>query len=300
VCFNSPLVKGDKGVVIKTMFKILQKQSLAPKVDMMVIDAPYIARHAKPGNFIILRLNEKGERIPLTIADSDSEKGTITILFQKMGKTTEALGMLKAGKSIRDIAGPLGHPTPIQNYGSCVLVGGGIGSATLYPIIKALKESGNHTTLILGARTKELLIWEEKLKKYADDFLIATDDGSSGRKGFVTDVLRDVISQKSVNLVVAVGPIRMMRAVSELTKPHTIKTIVSLNSLMVEGTGMCGACRVTIAGKTMFTCADGPEFDGHNVDFQELENRLGFYKEEEAEAYRLFMSKGSRGQGVKG
>lgn len=270
------------------MFKILQKQTLAPKVDMMVISAPYIARHAKAGNFVVLRLNEKGERIPLTIADSDGKNGTITILFQKVGKTTEALGMLNKGDSIRDIAGPLGHPTPIKTYGNCVLVGGGIGAATLYPIIKALKEVGNNITLILGARTKELLIWEERLKRYADDFLVTTDDGSLGRKGFVTDVLKDVIREKSVDIVAAIGPVKMMRAVSELTMPYDIKTIVSLNSLMVEGTGMCGACRITIAGKTRFTCIDGPEFDGHEVDFQELENRLSFYKEEEEQAYRLF------------
>lgn len=277
------------------MFKILEKQSLAPKVDMMVIHAPYIAKHAKTGNFVILRLNEKGERIPLTIADSDREKGTITILFQKVGKTTEALGLLKTGNSIRDIAGPLGHPTPVQKYGDCVLVGGGVGSATHYPIIKALKEAGNKTIMILGARTKELLIWEENLKKYADEFIVTTDDGSYGRKGFVTDALKEVISKGPVNLVIAIGPVKMMRAVSEVTKPYGIKTLVSLNSLMVEGTGMCGACRVTIAGKTKFTCIDGPEFDGHEVDFQELERRLTFYKEEEEQAYELFLSKGFKG-----
>ncbi|MBI5049897.1 MAG: sulfide/dihydroorotate dehydrogenase-like FAD/NAD-binding protein [Nitrospirae bacterium] len=273
------------------MFKILQKQTLAPIVDMMVIDAPYIARHAKAGNFVVLRLNERGERIPLTIADSDSEKGTITLLFQKIGKTTEALGRLKPGQSIRDIIGPLGHPSPLKSYGNCVLVGGGIGAATLYPILKALKGIDNTVTVIMGARTKELLLWEDKFRKHADDFVITTDDGSSGRKGFVTDALKDIINQKTVNLVIAVGPVKMMKAVSEVTRPYGIKTLVSLNPLMVEGTGMCGACRVSITGKTRFACIEGPEFDGHEVDFQELESRQGFYKEEEAEAYKLFLKK---------
>ena len=291
------------------MFKILEKQTLAPKVEMMVIQAPYIARHAKVGNFIVLRLNKKGERIPLTIADSDRDKGTITILFQRVGKTTEALGMLDAGDKIRDIAGPLGYATPIKMYGNCVLVAGGIGAATLYPIIKALKAVNtldnitkeneinppsppfNHITVIMGARTKELLIWEDKFRQFADECFVTTDDGSYGRKGLVTDVLKEVVESKSIALAVAVGPVRMMKAVSELTKPYAVKTIVSLNPLMVEGTGMCGACRVKIAGETRFACIDGPEFDGHDVDFQELENRLKFYKEEEEQAYKLFLSK---------
>jgi ferredoxin--NADP+ reductase len=290
------------------MFKILEKQSLAPKVDMMVIRAPYIAKHAKTGNFVILRLNEKGERIPLTIADSDEKSGTITILYQKVGKTTEALGLLKPGNKIRDVVGPLGHEMPVKTYGHCVLVAGGMGAATLYPILKALKkeinpplpplknggkgglsvEMNNHVTVIMGARTKELLIWEDKFRQFADECLITTDDGSYGRKGLVTDVLKEVIEAKSAAIIIAVGPIRMMKAVSDLTKPYGIKTIVSLNPLMVEGTGMCGACRVKISGETKFACIHGPEFDGHEVDFQELERRLNFYKEEEAEAYKLF------------
>ena len=276
------------------MFKILHKQTLAPKIDMMVIHAPYIARHAKVGNFVVLRMNKRGERIPLTIADSDRKEGTITILFQKVGKTTEALGMLNTGDKIRDITGPLGHPTPIKRYGNCVLVGGGIGAATLYPILNALKEPNNHVTVIMGARTKELLIWEDKFKKISDEFFITTDDGSYGRKGMVTEVLKEVVDSKSVALVVAVGPVKMMKAVSDLTRPYGVKTLVSLNPLMVEGTGMCGACRVTIAGKTKFTCIDGPEFDGHEVDFQELESRLSFYREEEEKAYKLFLNKKSK------
>lgn len=276
------------------MFKILKKQTLAPKIDMMVIYAPYIARHAKVGNFVVLRINEKGERIPLTIADSDKKKGTITIIFQKVGKTTELLGKLDTGDNIRDVAGPLGKPTPIKMYGNCVLVGGGIGVATLYPILKALKEANNNVTVILGARTKELLVWTDKFKKKSDEIFITTDDGSRGRKGLVTDVLKEIIHSKSIALVVAVGPVMMMKAVSDLTRPYGVKIIVSLNSLMVEGTGMCGACRVNIAGMTRFACIDGPEFDGHEVDFQGLESRLSFYKEEEEKAYKLFKRRHSR------
>lgn len=283
------------------MFKILHKRSLAPLVDEMTINAPDIARHAKAGNFVVLRIDEKGERIPLTIADSDVEKGTITLLFQKVGKTTERLGKLKIGASIRDVAGPLGHPTPVKEYGHCVLVGGGIGTATLYPVLKALKETNNSVTVILGARTEGLLVWTDKFSALADGTVITTDDGSSGRKGLVTEALKETIDTKPVSVVIAVGPIRMMKAVSDLTRPYGIKTIVSLNPIMVEGTGMCGACRVTIAGKTRFACIDGPEFDGHEVDFQGLESRLGFYKKEEEQAYHLFLRRtkaGSKGQKV--
>ncbi|HCC68385.1 MAG TPA: sulfide/dihydroorotate dehydrogenase-like FAD/NAD-binding protein [Nitrospiraceae bacterium] len=271
------------------MFKILKKQSLAPEIDMMIIEAPYIARHARPGNFVVVRLNEKGERIPLTIADCDSKNGTITIISQKVGKTTEALGRLNAGDTIRDVTGPLGHPTPIGKYGTCVVVGGGIGMATIYPVAKALKEAGNSITAIMGARTKELLFWEERLRRYSDELLITTDDGSYGRKGLVTDVLKEIIDRKAISMILAVGPVKMMKAVSDLTRPYGIKTLVSLNPLMVEGTGMCGACRVMIGGKTRFACIDGPEFDGHEVYFEELENRLKFYKEEEGLAYKLFL-----------
>ncbi len=292
------------------MYKILHKETVAPQVDAMIVDAPYIAKNSKAGNFIVLRINERGERIPLTIADADKKKGTITLLFQKIGKTTEELGRLKKGEEIRDVVGPLGHATPIKKYGHCVLVGGGIGSATLFPILKALKEKKNRVTVILGARNKELLVWEDKFSKYADKILLTTDDGSSGRKGLVTEALKEVIENDSAKIVLAVGPIRMMQAVSELTKPYGIKTLVSLNPVMVEGTGMCGACRVNIAGETKFACVEGPEFDAHEVDFQELANRLGFYREEEEQAMKAFKkkckgkckskgSKGSRSQGVK-
>lgn len=273
------------------MFKILHKETVAPQVISMIIEAPYIARHHQAGNFVVLRIYETGERIPLTIADSDSDKGTITLLFQTMGKTTEELGMLKAGEVIRDIAGPLGHATPIKKYGHCVLVGGGIGSATLFPILKALKSAQNKITVILGARTKELLVWPDKFAAVADETLLTTDDGSSGKKGLVTETLKEVVEESKANLVIAVGPVRMMQAVSELTKPYGVKTLVSLNPVMVEGTGMCGACRVSVGGKTKFACVEGPEFDGHEVDFQELANRLGFYRDEEAESLAKFKSK---------
>lgn len=276
------------------MFKILEKESTSPLVDSMIVEAPYIAGHAKAGNFVVLRLHEKSERIPLTIADSNKDKGTITLLFQKVGKTTEELGMLNPGDEIRDIAGPLGHATPVRKYGHCVLVGGGIGAATLYPILKALKEKKNRISVILGSRTKELLVWEDKFKEHSNELLITTDDGSSGRKGLVTEVLKEIIEKKRVAIVIAVGPIRMMQAVSDLTKPYGVKTIVSLNPVMVEGTGMCGACRVNIAGKTRFACIEGPEFDGHEVDFQELASRLNFYREEEEQSLKQFRRKCKR------
>lgn len=292
------------------MFKILHKEEAAPQVDAMIIEAPLIARHHEAGNFVVLRVNEKGERIPLTIADSDSRAGTITLLFQRVGLTTEKLGALKAGGSVRDIAGPLGHATPIKEYGHCVLVGGGIGSATLFPILKSLKARRNRVTVILGARTRELFVWEDRFRKHAEAVLLTTDDGSAGKKGLVTDALREVTETDEVNIVIAVGPIRMMQAVSDLTKPLGIKTLVSLNPVMVEGTGMCGACRVSVSGKTRFACIEGPEFDGHEVDFAELAHRLGFYRAEETQALEAYRktckgkckstgAKGPRGQGVK-
>ena len=261
----------------------------------MEVDAPYIARHHKAGNFVVLRIHEKGERIPLTIADSDSEKGTITLLFQKIGRTTEELGSLKAGKTIKDIAGPLGHATAIEYYGHCVLVGGGIGSATLFPILKALKEKNNRVSVILGARTKELLVWENRFRELADEVILTTDDGSSGRKGLVTEALKGLIDSSEIKIAIAVGPIRMMQAVAELTRPYGLKTLVSLNPVMVEGTGMCGACRVNIAGKTKFACIEGPEFDAHEVDFNELANRLGFYRDEEKQSLDLYKKKKCKG-----
>ncbi len=277
------------------MFKVLQKETVTPQVDSIIVDAPYIARHAEAGNFVVLRLNERGERIPLTIAESDGEKGTITLLFQKIGKTTEQMGTLKKGDAIRDIAGPLGHATPIKRYGHCVLVGGGIGSATLFPILKALKRKRNRVTVVLGARSKELIVWEKNFREHANDLLLVTDDGSSGRKGIVTIPLKEVLETAKVKIVIAVGPVRMMQAVSDLTKPFGVRTLVSLNPVMVEGTGMCGACRVHVGGRTKFACIEGPEFDGHEVDFHELANRQGFYREEEAAAMKAYKKKECKG-----
>jgi NAD(P)H-flavin reductase len=278
------------------MFKILDKESVAEHVEEMVVYAPYIANSAKAGNFIVLRIHEKGERIPLTIADSDCDAGTITLLFQKIGKTTEELGRLKKGDTIRDIVGPLGHPTPMKKFGHVVLVGGGIGSATLFPILKALKEKKNRVTVILGARNEDLLVWESKFGEYADKLWLVTDDGSSGKKGLVTDALKEVMDIDPVKMVISVGPIRMMQAVAELTRPLEIKTLVSLNPVMVEGTGMCGACRVSISGKTKFACVDGPEFDAHEVDFEEIAQRLNFYKDEETESFNKFKKKRCQGK----
>jgi len=278
------------------MFNILQTEKIAPQVYSMVISAPFIAGHTKAGNFIILRIHEKGERIPLTIADSDADEGTITLLFQTIGRTTKELGQLKAGDQIRDITGPLGHPTPIRRYGHCVLVGGGIGTATLFPILKELKIKRNRTTVILGARTKNLIVWEDKFRVNSNNLILTTDDGSSGRMGLVTSALREVIDGGKVRIVFAVGPVRMMQAVSELTRPYGIKTLVSLNPVMLEGTGMCGACRVTIDGKTKFACIDGPEFDGHHVDYEEISQRLNFYKDEENESLKKFNKKNCKGK----
>ncbi|MBI4844511.1 MAG: sulfide/dihydroorotate dehydrogenase-like FAD/NAD-binding protein [Nitrospirae bacterium] len=270
------------------MFRIIKKESVAMHVEEMVIHAPHIAGSAQAGNFIILRIHDTGERIPLTIADSDCDAGTITILFQKAGKTTEELASLKEGDSIRDIAGPLGHPTPLKRCGRAVLVGGGIGSATLFPILKALKKKRNRVTVILGARTSDLLVWEHKFGEIADKMWLVTDDGTSGKKGFVTDALNEVVENEKVDIVIAVGPIRMMQAVAELTRFHDIPAIVSLNPIMVEGTGMCGACRVSVGGKTKFACVDGPEFDAHEVDFEEIARRLAFYKREEMESLHKY------------
>jgi ferredoxin--NADP+ reductase len=280
------------------MFKIIDKKRISDQVDEIAVEAPYIAGHAEPGNFVVLRIHEKGERIPLTIADTDTARGTITLLFMKIGKTTEELGTLNPGDTIRDIAGPLGHPTPIKRYGHCALVGGGIGAATLYPILKGLKAKRNRVTVILGARTRDLIVWEDRFRAVANKVLLTTDDGSAGRKGLVTDELRDLIERDPVKIVLAVGPIRMMQAVAEVTKPYGVKTLVSLNPIMVEGTGMCGACRVHVGGRTRFACIEGPEFDAHEVDFEELAHRLGFYREEEALSLEKFRKKcrGKRGK----
>ncbi len=266
-------------------FKIISTQTIAKDIKRIEVFAPYIARKALAGQFVMLRVDEKGERIPLTIADKSKDDGKITIIFQQVGLTTKKLARLKEGDSISDLAGPLGRPTEIKKYGTVVLVGGGVGIAEMYPVAKAFKGADNRIISILGARSKELLILEEELKTVSDEIYITTDDGSYGRKGLVTDILKEMIEKEKIDLVYAIGPVIMMKAVSELTRPYKIHTIVSLNSIMVDGTGMCGSCRVNVNEKSRFACVDGPEFNGHLVDFDELSKRLKLFVDLEKAAY---------------
>ena len=270
------------------MFKIISKKILSFNIKSFEINAPDIAKNSKAGQFVILRLHEKGERIPLTIAGTDVVNGTIRIIFQEAGKTTTELGTLNEGQYIRDVLGPLGHPTEIKNYGTIVAVAGGVGTAEVLPVIKSLLKAGNKVITIVGARNKDLLILEDELKENSSQLLIATDDGSYGIKGFVTNVLADVIAKEKINIVYAIGPVPMMKAVSNMTKEHNIETLVSLNPIMVDGTGMCGACRVTVNGKTKFACVDGPEFNAHKVNWDELVSRLSLFKKYEAESFENF------------
>ncbi|MCX7678168.1 MAG: sulfide/dihydroorotate dehydrogenase-like FAD/NAD-binding protein [Spirochaetes bacterium] len=269
------------------MHRIISNERISPNVGRMVVEARYVALHRKAGQFIILRINEKGERIPLTIADADPVNGTITLYYQIVGKTTTDLSLLHSGDWITDIAGPLGHPTEIKKYGTVVCVGGGIGIAPIYPIVKAMKENGNKVIVLIGARTRNLLILESELSSSSDEVIACTDDGSYGRHSYVTDVLKEIVSREKVDFVVAIGPVPMMKAASEITKPKGIPTMVSLNSIMVDGTGMCGGCRVTVGGEKRFTCVDGPEFDGHKVDFDELMIRLNTYRDDEKRSMEL-------------
>ena len=260
------------------MYRIVRTQALAPTVTRFEIEAPFIARKRKPGNFVMIRLDDHGERIPLTLADSDPVTGTITLIVQAIGKTTKQLCSMKAGDAILDVVGPLGTPTPIEDHGTVVCVGGGVGTAELYPIARALKEAGNTVLSIVGARSQELVVLEEEMKAISDRLYITTDDGSYGRKGFVTDQLKELLDTvQGIGAVFAIGPLPMMRAVSNLTKPYHVHTLVSLNTVMVDGTGMCGGCRVTVNGTMKFACVDGPEFDGHTVDFDELMMRNRTY-----------------------
>ncbi len=272
------------------MNPIIEKQDLSENVVRMVLAAPEIARKRRAGQFIILKIDEPGERIPLTIVDSDAEAGTITIIFQVVGKTTAALAAMKAGDEISDVQGPLGNPTEIENFGHVVCIGGGVGVGVVYPLAAALKKAGNRVTSIIGARTQTLLILEEEMRKVSDRLIVATDDGSYGFHGFVSAVLQNLIDAKErIDRVFAIGPVPMMRVLCDVTRPHGIPTVVSLNPVMVDATGMCGACRVAVAGKTKFTCVDGPEFDGHQVDFALLTSRLRMYQPQEKqsmEAYR--------------
>jgi len=266
-------------------FKILSKEELAPSVKRIVVSAVLIAKRAQAGQFVILRVDEPGERFPLTLVDWNPAEGTITLIFQEVGVSTKKLGLLQVGDHIEDIVGPLGNPTEVKQYGEVVVIGGGVGTALIYPWVRALKKAGNRITSILGARTANLLLLEGELSQLSDELHISTDDGSKGFKGFTADVLRNLLEQgRRFDLVMAAGPVPMMRAVAEVTRPYRMKTIASLNPIMVDGTGMCGGCRVTVAGKTQFACVDGPEFDAHQVDFRELTNRLRTYQEEECKA----------------
>jgi len=269
-------------------FKIISIEELAPDIKRIIIHAPLIASKAQAGQFVILRIDEYGERFPLTLVDWKPADGLITLIFQEVGVSTRKLGGLKAGDYIMDIVGPLGNPTEINKYGTVAVIGGGVGTALIYPWIRALKSYGNRIVTILGARTKNLLLLENDLQELSDEIYISTDDGSKGFKGFTSDVLKKLLTEgRRFDLVMAAGPVPMMRAVAEVTRPYGIKTIVSLNPIMVDGTGMCGACRVKVGGEIKFACVDGPEFDAHKVDFNQLMNRLRFYRKEEAEAVKL-------------
>lgn len=272
--------------------EILEKKELAKGIKLIKIKAPLIAAKAKPGQFVTLRIDEQGERFPLTIADSDASLGTLTLIFAEVGKSTMHLGALLTGELISDIIGPLGQPTHIENFGTVVTIGGGVGTAVIYPVAKALKEAKNKIISIIGARNKEFLILSQEMGEVSDELYITTDDGSCGRHGFVTDELRRLIDEGiKIDLVFAIGPCVMMKAISNLTKQHNLKTIVSLNSIMVDGTGMCGSCRVTVGNQTKFVCVDGPDFEADNVHFDELMNRQRIYLDEEKLSVQRYINK---------
>jgi len=270
------------------MFKIISKEDLAQDITRIVVEAPQIAKKANAGQFVVVIVDDKDERIPLTLADWDKNKGTITLILQKVGYTTKKLGALNKGDNIQHILGPLGHPSEIKELGTVICIGGGVGIAEVYPVSRAFKEAGNRVIGIIGSRSKELIILENEMKQCCDELFITTDDGSYNRKGLVTDVLKELfeVIEKSTqtkypDLIYAIGPVPMMKAVSDLTKSYQIKTIVSLNPVMVDATGMCGACRCSVDGKTVFGCVDGPDFNAHQVDFDELKKRLHLFKEQE-------------------
>ncbi|MDD3725745.1 MAG: sulfide/dihydroorotate dehydrogenase-like FAD/NAD-binding protein [Candidatus Ratteibacteria bacterium] len=271
------------------MNRIIKKEVLGEKIKRIEVEAPLIANKALPGQFIVLRVDEKGERIPLTIAGKDIEKGTITLIFQEVGTTTTKLGLLGEGDGILNIAGPLGNPVEIEKYGTVCIVVGGVGAAFVYWMAKAFRDKGNYIITIIGARNKNLLILENEMAEISDELLIATDDGSKGVKGFTTDVLQNVIiSGKKIDYVLTAGPIVMMKKVSDITRRYSIKTVASLNPIMIDGTGMCGCCRVSVGGKVRFACVDGPDFDAHSVDFDELLKRTSLYKPYEEESLKRF------------
>ncbi|MBP5503659.1 MAG: sulfide/dihydroorotate dehydrogenase-like FAD/NAD-binding protein [Bacteroidales bacterium] len=272
------------------MNKIVEKEFFSENVVKIVVEAPEIALSRKPGNFVIVRLDEKGERIPLTISAADTDKGTITLVVQRIGVSSYKLAAMNVGDYIHDVVGPLGHPTHIYKAGTVLACGGGVGVAPLLPIVKAFKEAGNRVVSVLAARNKSLIILEDEIRKYSDEVIIMTDDGSYGKKGVVTVGMEEVIAREKVDLAIAIGPAIMMKFCSLTTLKYQIPTVVSLNTIMVDGTGMCGACRVKVDGKTRFVCVDGPEFDAHKVDFNEMLQRMGCYKEQEKEAFEKYQN----------
>jgi ferredoxin--NADP+ reductase len=264
------------------LYKILGKQELVPQIHLFKMAAPAVAKKAQAGQFVVVRIDEKGERIPLTIADWDRDEGSLTIVFMEVGTTTARLALLKAGDSIADFVGPLGLPAHIEKFGTVVCVAGGVGAAPIAPIARALKQAGNKIISILGARSKDLLFWEDRLRSVSDQLIVTTDDGSYGRKGLVTEPLKELLEGgEKIDLVVAIGPVVMMKFCAKTTQPFGVKTIVSLNPIMVDGTGMCGCCRVGVGGETKFACVDGPDFDGHQVDWDLLLARQRIYLGEE-------------------
>ncbi len=272
------------------MYKIVSKEPLTPVIDCLKIQAPALAAKARPGQFVIIRVDEVGERIPLTLADWDAKEGTITLVAMRVGTSTHKLGSLKAGENLTNLVGPLGLPSEIEKFGTVVMVGGGVGIAPVHPIARALKQEGNKVISIIGSRNKDLLFWEDKMRAVSDELIVTTDDGSYGRKGLVTEPLKEILEKGGVNRVVAIGPAIMMKFCSLTTKPFNVPTVVSLNSIMVDGTGMCGCCRLSVGGQTKFACVDGPEFNGHEVDWNIVFDRQKVYLKEEKESLKKWES----------
>ncbi|MFC2138753.1 sulfide/dihydroorotate dehydrogenase-like FAD/NAD-binding protein [Bacteroidota bacterium] len=269
---------------------MINKEILSENVFKIEVDAPLIAKKHQAGHFVIVKIGDKGERIPLTISQSDSEKGTITLIIQKVGLTSHKLSRLKVGDEVTDVVGPLGNPTHIQNVGTVLCAGGGVGIAPLLPIVRAMHSAGNKIISILAARTKELLILEDEIREHSDEVIIMTDDGSYGDKGIITQGMESIINNEQIDLAITIGPAIMMKYTSLLTKKYNIPTVASLNSIMVDGTGMCGACRISVSGQTKFVCVDGPEFDAEEIDFDELLMRLNAFKDEEHIKYKNYLN----------
>jgi ferredoxin--NADP+ reductase len=271
------------------MNRIVAKEFLSENVAKVIVEAPQVSRKQNPGQFVIVRTDEKGERIPLTIADADQAKGTITLIIQRVGTSSHKISDLKAGDFLHDVSGPLGRPTHIEKLGTVLACGGGVGIAPLHPIARAFKNAGNRLITVLGARNRELLILEDEMTAFSDEVIVMTDDGSYGTKGLITAGIEEVLKREPVHLAVAIGPAVMMKFVALLTKRYNVPTIASLNTIMVDGTGMCGACRVSVGGKTRFVCVDGPEFDAHQIDFDEMMKRLNTYREQEKISYDEYL-----------